>query len=275
MPQTRISNFKFKINEPMKTIIIDSIQQDRESVNAIALSEFPEQLKVIGSFASLTEAKLDIVAQKPNLIIIKKEIVESSDFSYLQTLDINCTEIIVISKFDKRAVFKSSNSRFAFFEYPYTKEQLIKRINKAIDILKRKKMDEDQLIIAINKENIKGRKIAIDHGHHTIFVEKELILWAESDGGYLTFYLAAEVSGSRSVEDGKYYTILSSKSISYWEPMLAPKSIVRVHNQFLVNIPNVELIKRGDEPSVIVKGGKEVFISGKYRHEVLALFPKT
>lgn len=250
-------------------ILIGSSKPELEKLCSHLTLHFPN-LKIIGQFESIVEIPL----LKSDIIIIDPDNCGTGAFEFLQTIDINNTEIIVVSEISEKLIYKSSNIRALPLWKPYTEEQFKKTIQNALNMLARKKMNEQQLRFAIIRENLRNSKIGIGDSSNIIFVESKNILWCESNDGSLTFYLSKFIQGCKNIENGNYFAITSSKSIGEWEKKLEPKGIVRIHNRYLVNLEYIEKYLRTVSPSVLLAGGKELSVSDKYKTNLLSILPE-
>ncbi len=85
------------------------------------------------------------------------------------------------------------------------------------------------------------------------------ILYCQADDNYTNIYLT----------DRKK---LVSKTLKYFEQILAKNGFARVHKSYLVNVNAVIEYKKGKGGSVVLSNGKEVMVSPSRKKELLAYF---
>ena len=117
---------------------------------------------------------------------------------------------------------------FTLIEVELALERAIKELQReAIQTLRDNLTNKEKKISSICISSLEGK----------IHLKVENIVFAESDNVYTRFHLNNPIERNKSV-------ILSSESIKYWEQILSNSDIIRIHNEFLVNISFIEKLTR-------------------------------
>jgi two-component system LytT family response regulator len=108
-------------------------------------------------------------------------------------------------------------------------------------------------------DGIEG-KIIIPTNEGYQFLNAAEINYLQADNVYSVFYL---VDGS---------TVVSSKNIGYYEPLLPAKMFFRIHHSHIVNLSKIRKFIRGTDAYIILDNKKALKVSRSYKDRLLNLF---
>ena len=193
----------------MNCIIIDENIEDLRLID-FKLNDF-SSLQVVGKFSNYIDAKLYIVKNSVDLIIIEVGLEYENCFSFLDSLTENL-----------KIIFTSYDTEFAFRSYNYN----------CIDYLK-KPIQIDRLKKAINK--VINQYSKNNNGNH-IYVKSKLkkrkiyltnIKWIEALGDYIKLITTSD-------------NIIILSSLKSFEKELPREKFMRIHKSFIVNLDKIE-----------------------------------
>jgi two-component system LytT family response regulator len=220
----------------IKTIIVDDEQPSREAL-ATYVREYCPELKICATCDSANTAYEAILKHQPSLLFLDIEMPTKNGFDLLNMFKAPEFKVIFVTAYSDYAI---KAFRFSAADY----------------LLKPVKIDE--LIDAVRKiKEALGTRSAIAESHPTPLPEKQEVdaidnlIISDLDGftviklddlilcqgeGYCTHFY---ISGKRK--------ITSSRNLKYYEELLLPRQVVRVHHSWLVNLHHVTGITRQGE----------------------------
>ena len=199
----------FSKNIKMNCIIIDENIEDLNLID-LKLKQF-SNLQVVEKFSNFIDAKLYIVKNSVDLIIIEIGVEHENCFSFLDSLTENL-----------KIIFTSYNTEFAFRSFNYN----------CIDYLK-KPIQDDRL-----KKSIKKiiKQSSNKHNGNHIYVKSKLkkrkiyltdIKWIEALGDYIKLITPSE-------------NIVILSSLKSFEKELPKDKFMRIHKSFIVSLDKIE-----------------------------------
>lgn len=111
-------------------------------------------------------------------------------------------------------------------------------------------------------QGIEG-KITIPTQEGYLFLNAAEINYVEAANVYSVFHL---VNGT---------TVVSSKNIGYYEPLLPSRMFFRIHHSHIVNLTKMYKYIRGKESYIVLENKKVLRVSRTYKDELLEIFKTT
>lgn len=245
----------------MKTIT--AILVDDEISNLKGLEHkleklFPE-IEIIDTFQSPEEAILVIQRSSPDLLFLDIEMPRINGFELLTHLtDINFKTIFVTA-YSTYAIDAFKQNALDYILKPIDNDDLKIAVNKAIDVIKKEKVNEyNQTLIHVLTDKIKGsNKIIVPTVKGISFYKPEEVVRMEGIDGYTHVYLK---TGSK---------IMSSYSIGKYEKQLNPHAFFQCHRSHIINVEYIsEFLNEG---YVILDTTHKVPVSKAKRKQFLNL----
>lgn len=237
-------NSLYLANDMIQVIIIDD---EKDAINVLSrqlTAVFGNEIKIIGSTKDLTEAAFLIKEYQPELIFLDVVLgAETSGFDLLPLLD--------KLNFPFKIIFTTGYHQFA-----------IKAIKKgAYDYLLKPIGVEDLegLKGRLSADNLKPEKtrlnniIIVNNSDATYKIPVEKISHFKGDGNYTSIFFTE-----------KNKPILSSTTLNNFETEInsISSSFFRIHKSYLVNMAEIDHIKKEKmSKSVVMKNGEVIAIS--------------
>ena len=224
-------------------VIIDDEEDARGMVGLFLEKDFPN-ISVVGNAGMVSEAKVLILDQKPDIIFLDVEMPDGTGFDLLTQLG-ECKAIIIfITAFDQYAIEAIKASALDYILKPINRSEFSQAVNKALE-----KWRERQAISS--KKAVEVGRIALPDLNGLKFVDIDKIAYCEAENNYTTVHM----------EDG--FSGVVSRSLSYFDRLLTPHGFLRIHHKHLVNLKMIQSYVKG-------KGGGYVMMPNNCRLPVSA-----
>jgi two-component system, LytTR family, response regulator len=245
-----------------------------ENVKTILIDDEPRGLKVLEHFCKVYAPELEVVAActdpfdalariqdlKPNLVIMDIQMPLMDAFELLNQLKYKEFEIIFATAYDHYALAAFKYSATDYLLKPISEDLFELAVNKAVKKIRSKtgNVNFDTLLYNIQQlNNPVAMKICISDAKGFQVVDVADIISCEADSCYTIFHM----------RNNK--TIISSKTMAEYEPILDDKSFFRIHRSFIINIGHVKEYHRGNGGSVIMSNSKEIEVSRRKKDEFI------
>lgn len=210
------------MNKPYTTIIIDDEAPARAGLENL-LKAFPETFQVIDFAQNVTEAKVKIEQQNPDVIFLDIEMPGQTGFDLLAQLK-TIPIVVFCTAYDQYALEAFETNSIDYLVKPVK----LQRIEKTVQKLKsfdKNRTSEDILNvlkeITSRKEVKKMTSITVKKNDKLIFIKLEDVAFFEADNNYTTI----------NTESGVY---LSTETISTLADKL-PDNFIRIHRGIIIN----------------------------------------
>ena len=232
----------------IKAIIVDD---EPAAINSLSweLQKFPEEIKIIDTFTSATEAISGINYLKPDCVFLDVEMPEMNGFTLLRNLSYRNFAIVVTTAYDQYAIQAIKEDALDYVLKPVDEED----IRTIVEKLKRLSLSNSfqqqfqETLDALTKASTK-QMVQFPVNGKILFARVEDIVHCESDGNYTNIFL----------ESGKSFCV--SKKLKEIEGLLPEAIFFRVHNSFVINTLKVtEYIK--SEGYVVLTNQKRISVS--------------
>jgi len=244
-----------KTSTVIRAIIIDDEQDSRNTIFNI-LSQYCENITVVGQADSVKEGIALIRKEKPALVFLDIQMPDGTGFDLLEkTGEVNF-RVIFITAHDQYALRAIKFSALDYLLKPVDPQQLI----DAVDKLGEPPHNLDTITQKINTllRNKNGfERITLPTFEGFKFINIKDIIRCEADNNYTFFYLN---SGEK---------ILVTKTLKEYDETLSGVDFIRVHQSHLVNTKFIDRYIKGDGGSIIMADGSEVEVSRRRKEEFL------
>lgn len=269
--------------QKIKAIIVEDILNHSKELNNRINSLFP-QVEVLAVCDTLAKAKSAIETGQPNLLFLDIDIGTDNGFDLLKQLTYKSFKLIFTTSHTDMAKNAMRVSAIDYLEKPYDDQELIDAVNRAIDMLKKERMNDiaDDMEIFINnikQTNNQSQTIVLtnfDGDHHVKLTE---IIFCS------TIKISTD-SGSQSRIifrlTNRPGIILSNKTIEHYDEILRHNAFFKVSASAIVNLHHILTFKRKSS-DLIMRGyhndqGKmeqaEIGISDKFKESFAVAFNK-
>lgn len=238
-------------------VIVDDEEKAIESLKW-ELIQIGNEIEVIASFTDPNKAIDFLAVNTPHCIFLDIEMPGMDGFQFIQRLNQREQIAIIISTaYNQYGIEALKNEALDYILKPIDSNDLRETVNKIYRFHSRI-FTADKLEKIIENSNKSTKKIVLKVDGKLIFLERENILFAESDGNYSTIYLA----------DGQ--KILLTKKLKEVGDLFPEKGFFRIHNSYIINLEQVREFLQSDG-YVILKSNHKIPVSRQKKSEFLDL----
>ncbi len=231
-------------------ILIDDEQDALESL-AWEINRFIPEIKIVDTFTNPTEAVSAINYLKPDCVFLDIEMPEMDGFQLLSQLKYREFDLIITTAYDNYAIQAFKESAIDYLLKPIDTDDLVKVAQK-IKINKDNTTLGSELQKMFAKMYHKGdldKKIALPLQGKTVFIRVSDVYYCKSDGNYTTVF----------TKDKKDY--LLSKKLKDTELLFDCKTMIRVHQSYLVNSNYITEYVKNEGYYLVLENGKSIPVS--------------
>jgi two-component system LytT family response regulator len=229
----------------IKCIIVDDEPKSRNNLRSL-LSEYCQQVEIVGEASSATEALKLIKQLSPELIFLDIEMPSGSGFDLLKSLN---------NQYGIQAV------KFCAIDYllkPIDIFELSKAVEKAQSHIIKKKENQRLVELVANIDRSEDEKrIALPLTDKIEFITINQIIRLEADSNYTRIFL----------EGKKEYLVC--KTLKEYQEILEPHNFLRTHQSHLINCRKITAYIKTEGGYIAMNDGSSVPISRQKREEVL------
>ena len=240
----------------LKAIIVEDEETSREILRNY-LAKYCPKVELMGEAANVDEALILIRNHQLDLVFLDVEMPYGNAFDLLDKVGDRQFETVFVTAYNHYAI----DALNAHASYYLLKPISIDKLIEAVDYVQEIKEKENSLQNTVLKPSISqitGKiTIPLQNGFEVLQVEN--ILYCQADDNYTKIFL----------KDSKK---LVSKTLKYFEGILAENGFARVHKSYLVNVNAITEYKKGKGGSVVLESGKEIMVSPARKKELLSHF---
>ena len=242
----------------MKGIIVDDEARSRRMLKALC-EEYCRDLEILGMAESVSEAKVLIKKEIPDVVFLDIRMPVESGFELLKHYGKDIPfEVIFTTAYDEYAMEAFQFAAVDYLLKPIEINELVKAVKRIkklqgyIDPVK--KFEFLRELLATQKIE----KIALTTADGLIYARFEEIIRCEAQSNYTKVVMVDKSS------------ILITKTLKYFEDILLEKDFFRVHKSHVVNLHSVRRFIRSKKGSVVeMKDGARIEVSGRKKEALL------
>lgn len=245
----------------IRTIIVDDETKSREIVREI-LSQYCEQVEIVGEARSAAEAKQLIEHIGPDLVLLDIFMPNGTGFDLLQQISPISFEVIFITAYDEYAIQAVRSCALDYLLKPVNIMELREAIERARQKIGSKLQNKELQVL---RENLGQpapihHKLAIPDKDGLRFVLMQQIVRMEADGSYTYIYMHNNEK------------ILSTRHLKEYESILSSTVFFRAHHSHLINLEHIRQYQRGEGGTVIMSDNSAIQISKRKKKQFMDLF---
>ena len=240
----------------IKAILIDDEAHIREDIKEKIVSDFIDDIAIVGEANSVKSALETVNKLKPNLVFLDIDLGDGNAFELLEQLENKDFDIIFITGFDDHAIKAIKVGALDYILKPVDEDEFKTAVLKAIK--NNQKENHLEKLIEVSSEYFKGvtkKRIILKTSDTVYAIYEDDILYCRSEGNYTTFY-------TQQMEK-----IVVSKSIKKIEEILSEDVFIRCHQSYIVNKKHV--LKYNKKGVLIVHLDFKVPVSGRRKDYAL------
>jgi len=249
----------------INTLIVDDEKLARERIRSL-LESHPD-IAVIGECNNGKEAIQKISSTLVDLMFLDIQMPELDGIRLIEKLPNEKIPLVVFTTaYDEFAVKAFELNAIDYLLKPFTKKRFEQSVKKIRDEFNSE--DKDLYVSqmaamakAILDKKIYTERIVVKSDGKIRFQPVAEIVWAESEGNYLTLHTNSESSVIRD-------------TMANFSVKLDPTKFLRIHRSFLVNVEYIKELKPwfNDEYVIILKDRTQLPVGRTYRKSIHSFF---
>lgn len=245
----------------IKAILVDDELFNLKGLHQKITKLFPK-IEILGSFQKPEDAITAINEEALDILFLDIQMPRINGFELLAKLKNINFQIIFVTAYSEYAIEAFKNAAIDYVLKPIDNKDLSNAINKALDVIKTKQENENNLKLVnfLNETTFKSSKLIIPTTTGISFVEQKNIVSLEGYQGYTKIHTI----------DSE--TIVSSYNLGKFEEQLN-KNFYKSHKSHIVNLVYVKQFE--NEGYIVLKNGLRVPISKANKKDFLTLLTKT
>ncbi len=234
----------------LRTVIIDDESDAVDFISSI-VSEYCQDLEVIGKAGNVIQGINVIEENKPDLVFLDVEMPNGSGFDLLEHFPDKEFDVIFITAFNHYAIKAIKFSAVDYILKPININEFVEAVSRVIKkrALKQNHGNENFRILMENLRTASPSRLAIPTSDGMEYLNPKDIIRIEADRSYSWFYL----TGDRK--------ILVSKHLKEFQELLSDRYFFRSHNSHLINMKFVRKFIRREGGYIEMTDGSLVPVS--------------
>ncbi|MFC7444887.1 MULTISPECIES: LytR/AlgR family response regulator transcription factor [Mesoflavibacter] len=241
----------------LNAILVEDEAQSRTILKNY-LSKYCPKVNVLGEASNINEGLELIRTLDLDLVFLDVEMPFGNAFDLLDKVDNRNFETIFVTAYNNYAMDALNAHASYYLMKPIDIDELIKAVNYVAEIKAKEDALQDQILVA--KTKTMDGKITIPQQDGFEVLNTKDILYCKADDNYTQIFLNNNKKK------------LVSKTLKYFEDILAENGFARVHKSYLVNVAEVVKYVKGKGGSVILSNGKEIMVSASKKSGLLSYF---
>lgn len=240
----------------LKAVIVDDEIKAIQSLKW-ELNNFSQEIEIVNTFTDPEEALDFLKAHVPDCLFLDIQMPSMDGFQFLDRLSNRDIAVVITTAYDEYAIKALKREALDYLLKPIDSDDLSETLNK-IRKFKSRIVNSDNIeniLIDFNTKNNK-QKITISTEGKLIFLNKDDILFAESDGNYSTLFL---------IDNQK---ILVTKKLKEINALLPDNSFFRIHNSYIINLGKIKEFLKTDG-YVVMESGHKIPVARQRKNDFL------
>lgn len=242
----------------IRAVIVDDEAYARKKIREFLRSE--EDVEVVGEAGNGSDAIRIIREAKPDLAFLDVQMPKPDGFGVVEALaDGPLPHIVFATAYDQYALRAFEIHALDYLLKPFDRDRFREALNRARRLIGLEKDGEDfrtrlrGLLEDLRKESPHLRRFLIQSKRGVRFVNAEEVLYLEAAGSYVALHTETEEH-------------LLRETLNDLESALDPRTFIRTHRSFIVNVDAIQEIQRHfhGESVIILKNGGRVRVSRNY-----------
>ncbi|GLB51032.1 DNA-binding response regulator [Neptunitalea chrysea] len=242
--------------ELLKAIIIEDEAVSRDILRNYA-AKYCKSIAIVAEAANINDGIQLLEKHQPDLLFLDVEMPYGNAFDLLDKMPDRSFEVIFVTAYNHYAMDALNQHASYYLMKPIDIDELIKAVDYVVDI-KNKELELYNKVLAPNVKNVPGKiTIPVQDGFEVIDVAE--VYYCKADDNYTEVHFKDKM-------------ILVSKTLKYFEDLLAVHSFARVHKSYLVSVCKIKKYKKGKGGSVVLDNQREIMVSASRKSELLSYF---
>lgn len=251
----------------LRALIVDDEPPGRQKIREMLKSE--NDVEILGECTNGVEAIEAIYKHSPDLVFLDVQMPEIDGFGVLEGLDAeHLPAIVFVTAYDQYALQAFEVHALDYLLKPFDKERFQTSLERARDLIKKKKNDDvnEKLLSLLQNLKIDKKRpdrLVVKTGGRVFFLKTDEIDWIEAAGNYVRLHIGNEAH-------------LLRDTMSSIQKKLDAAQFIRIHRSTFVNIERIKELQPWfhGEYVVILKDGTQLTMSRSYRNNLPELLGK-
>ncbi len=241
----------------LQCILVDDEKNSRDILRNY-LTKYCKNVSILDEAENIHQAIEVIQKNKIDLVFLDVEMPFGNAFDFIEQIDNQDFEIVFVTAYNQYAKEALNQHAAYYLTKPISIDELIKAVDYVVSI-KEKEADFQDKILVPKIKTVNG-KITIPTQNGFEVLAMDTILYAKADDNYTHIFL----------KDTS--TKLVSKTLKYFQDMLADYGFARIHKSYLVNVNAIVKYQKGKGGTIVLENGKELSVSASQKANLLAFF---
>ncbi len=237
----------------MKIVIIDD-EIDAIQALSIMLTDFVEDVEIVGTACSAFEAIKLINTTTPDIVFLYVEMPYANGFDVLEAVNDRNFQLVFTTAYAHYAIQAIRANAFDYLMKPIDIDDLIRVVKSAKSQTALNQSSRNSRLLTELKDG-QFTRIPVSVKGDYLFLELEDIQYIKSDGSYSIIHTF----------DKKYTT---AKNLKHHEELLSENNFLRVSNSHLINVEKVVKYLREDGGMVELQNKSKIHVSRNRKKEL-------
>ncbi|MCH2044304.1 MAG: LytTR family DNA-binding domain-containing protein [Saprospiraceae bacterium] len=239
----------------MDVIIVEDEDLSREALRQMLLLLDPS-LNIVGEAGTVEEGTQLLKNTQVDLVFLDINLPDGNGFNILQNLESIDFQLVFVTAYDEYALKAFQFAALHYILKPISPENIQEIIDRAKSNQK-KSTSLESLEILESSLSENNQRLALTLKEDTICVAISDLIRLEADSNYTFAY----IKGANKT--------LVSKTLSFYEQLLAEHNFVRIHNKHLVNLNYFKRYVRGRGGVLELGDGTKLAVSTRRKKDLL------
>ena len=240
----------------LKAIIVEDEKTSRDILKNY-LAKYCPKVNLIGEAENVEEALVLIRNNELDLVFLDVEMPYGNAFDLLDKVGDKQFETVFVTAYNQYALDALNAHASYYLLKPISIDKLIEAVDYVSEIKEKENNLQQSVLKPVNKQ-VNGKiTIPLQQGFEVLEIND--ILYCQADDNYTHIFL-------------KNSKKLVSKTLKYFEEILAENGFARVHKSYLVNVNAIVEYRKGKGGNVVLSSGKQIMVSPSRKKELLAFF---
>jgi two-component system LytT family response regulator len=240
----------------LRALIIEDEHLNREVLKSL-INTYCTEITVIGEADSAASAIAAIHITNPDVVFMDIELGDGTAFDVLAQIDNPQFQLIFTTAYDHYAVRAIKFNALDYLLKPIAVDELKTAVEKVSKAGASQRRNLEHLMTNLTNTRNENPVITLSTSDSFEYIPVREIIRCEAQGAYTKFFMRNKSS------------LLVSKTLKEYEPLLQPYNFFRTHQSHLINLHDVERYLKGDGGYVVLKDGMKIGVARTRRDEFL------
>ncbi len=241
----------------LNAILVEDEKLSRDILSNY-LQKYCPNINLVGQAENIKEGLKLIENNDLDLVFLDVEMPYGNAFDLLDQVEDRSFETIFVTAYNNYAIDALNAHASYYLMKPIEIDELIKAVNYVESVKLKENALQEKILVPITT-GVQG-KITIPQQDGFEILETKDIMFCKADDNYTEIYLNTNKKK------------VVSKTLKYFDEILADSGFARIHKSYLVNINEITKYVKGKGGSVILSNGKELSVSASRKADLLAYF---